>query len=174
MIEYYTHSAGHCFDGVQVLRYKIALPHFSGRDKISVFYREIYNRALGYCESELCSLSEKKYAECNMPRKKFDYPPLIYRLEGRVTCVEGDLVFVKLTASVSQRGLSDTLTVYDPHVWSLSEELLLPPKMAAREYMGTGKASKKIGKNGFLVENGKPYVCLKNVLLPLDVEKKND
>ena len=173
MIEYYTHAAGHNFEGVEILRYRIVLPCFSDSLRISDFYREIYDKVLCYCERELTSYSEEKYLECDLPKKKFEYRPLIYRLEGRATCAEGDLLFVKLTASVMQRGLTEPHVIYDAHAWSLSDERLIPPKMAAREYFGSRyNQYKRIGKNGFLVENGKPYVCCGNTLRPLEFIKK--
>lgn len=171
MVEYYSLTQGHSFEGTPILRYKIALPRFTDKARMTEFYGQIYDRVIGYCKDDLCRHSEEKYLQCDIPRKKFDYPPLIYRLEGRVTCIDGDLLFVKLTATVSQRGLSNTVTVYDAHAWSVSDECLIPPKAAAREYLKVRKAPRQMGKNGFLVENGKAFICLKDRLVPISLDK---
>lgn len=171
MIEYYFHRAGHSFEGVETLRYKIVLPRLSDHSAITEFYKGIYDRVIAYCEGELVKYSEKKYADCQIPRKRFNYPPITYTLEGRVTWQTEELLFIKLSATASQKEMSEKVTVYDAHVWSISEERLLPPKMAAREYFGGG-SFRQLGKNGFLVENGKAYICCKNKLLPLEIVKK--
>ena len=171
MNEYYSRRAGHSFEGVEVLRYKIVLPEISERQCISEFYKGIYDRVIAYCEGDLIKYAEQKYTDCDMPKKKFNYPPISYALVGKVTAEKDGLLFIKLVASVSQRGLSDTITVYDAHAWDLNEERLLPPKMAARSYFGGG-SFRQLGKDGFLVENGKAFVCRKEGLSPLEIAKK--
>lgn len=163
MIEYYTHRAGHTFEGVEILRYRIVLPRFSNLEGISEFYRGICDRVISYCDGDLKRHAEKKYMDCSMPKKKFNYPPIIYNLSGRVTAEVNGLIFVKLTATATHRGINDTLCVYDAHVWSTSDQRLLPPKAAAREYFGRG-SFRQIGKNGFLVENGKAFICYRDRL----------
>ena len=170
MIEYYSHRAGHNFEGVEILRYKIVLPRFSDYEEISGFYRGIYDRVISYCEGELVKHAEKKYVECDIPRKKFDYPPIVYSLSGRVTYECGDLLFVKLTATATQKGMSDAVCVYDAHAWSLSDRRLIPPKMAARAHFKCGNF-RKIGKNGFLVEDGKAFICYRDRLMPFEMSK---
>ena len=167
MIEYYSHRAGHTFEGVEILRYRVVLPSFSDLKCISEFYHSIYDRVVSYCEVELKKYAEKKYAECTIQKKKFNYPPIVYSLSGRVTAEDRGLIFVKLTATATQRGISDTVCVYDAHVWSASDERLIPPQTAAKEYFGGG-TFRQIGKNGFLIENGKPFICLHNKLVPLE------
>lgn len=170
MIEYYSHRAGHNFEGVEILRVKVVLPRFSDYEGLSDFYRGIYDRVISYCDRELVDHAKKKYTECTMPKKKFDYPPIIYSLTGRVTFEKDDLLFVKLIATASQKGISDTVTVYDAHAWSVSEERMIPPKMAAKTYFGGG-SFRQIGKDGFLVENGKAFICSRHRLMPFEVNR---
>ncbi|MBQ8849213.1 MAG: hypothetical protein IJ011_02635 [Clostridia bacterium] len=160
MFEYYSSSRGHIFEGVEVLRYSITLPSFPEAERISLFYRDVFDAVLSYCNTELTAYAEKRYAECELPKKRFTYTPVCYRLDGRVTHDDGELTFVKLTATVGQREPKlESLCALDAHAWSLSEQCLLPPRQAARRIMGKGKISREIGKNGFLAENGKMYVC---------------
>ena len=160
MLEYYTISNKHIFDGVEVLRYRITLPAISDAEEITVFYREIGDAAADFCATRLTVYSEKRYAECTVPKKRFVYTPLCYELEGQVTYSDGELMFVRLLASTYQRLPQDGgVSVYDAHAWSLTDRCLLPPRHAARQFLGKRRLPRDIGRNGFLVDNGTPYIC---------------
>ena len=160
MLEYYTVSKKHTFEGVEVLRYRITFPVISDSEEISVFYREIGDAAADFCSTKLTVYAEERYTDCTDPKKKFLYTPLCYELEGKVTHTDGELMFIMLRARTYQRYPRDSGTsVYDAHAWSLSDKCLLPPKHAARCFLGKRKLPRDIGKNGFLVDNGTPYIC---------------
>ena len=160
MLEYYTISNKHIFEGVEVLRYRITLPAISDAEEITVFYREIGDAAADFCSTSLTAYAEERYAECELPKKKFVYAPLCYELEGRVTYEDGELIFIMLRACTHQRLPQDSGTsVYDAHAWSLTDKCLLPPRYAARSFLGKRRLPRDIGKNGFLVDNGIPYIC---------------
>lgn len=169
MIEYYSHSERHIHDGVEILRYRLVLPRITDKEKITDFYREVFDSTLLFCKGELCKYSEKKYLLCDLPKKKFNYPPVIYRLEGCVTYESDEHLFVKLTASVEQRESISTRRVYDAHAWSVSDERLLPPRMAAREYLHIKRLPKELRRQGFLVEDGRAYICTSKGLMPLEL-----
>ena len=164
MFSYFSQGGRHRAEGVEVLRYRISLPVFPNQDRISNFYGDILKQVCGYCESELQEYAEKRYALCDIPKKKFNYPPIFYTLDGKVTYEDSEVLFVKLTAQIKQRGFSDLWrTVYDAHAWSLPDELLLPPKQAAAVFLEKKNIPKGLGvEKGFLVENGKYYVCYKD------------
>lgn len=169
MIEYFSSSAGHIYEGVEILRYRIVLPRITGNDNITDFYREIFDSTLLFCKGELCKYSEEKYLLCDLPKKRFNYSPIVYRLEGRVTHADSECLFVKLTASVCQRGGSDSTRAYDAHAWSLSDGRLLPPRAAAREYLQAKRLPREIKGKEFLIDGGKAYICTPTELTPLDI-----
>lgn len=166
MSEQFSQWGRHIFEGVEVLRYSIDLNIPTDREKIREFYRGVYENALLCCENELCRYAADKYGESDDPKKRYDYVPIRYRLEGKTTFCNGDMMFIKLTAEL--RGKGATERVYDAHVWSLTEQCLLPPKMAARSFLGKGKLPKGLSRSGFLVENGKPFICQTHRLIPLE------
>ena len=169
MIEYYSCSDTHVYEGVELLRYRIALPRISSNDNITDFYQEIFDTTLLFCKGELCKYSEEKYLLCDLPKKKFNYSPIVYRLDGRVTHADGDYLFVKLTASVTQRGSKENIKTFDAHVWSLPDGRLVPPKMAAREYLQTKKLPRELKGNEFLIDGGRAYICTPKGLSPLEI-----
>ena len=164
MFSYFNQGGRHRAEGVEVLRYRISLPVFPEQTVISNFYEDIFKLVLGYCENELKNYAEGRYTKCDMPKKKFNYPPVFYTLDGKVTYEDSEIIFVKLTAETKQRGFSDLWRkAYDAHAWSLPDELLLPPKQAAAVFLEKKKIPKSLGaEKGFLVENGKYYVCCKD------------
>ncbi len=164
MVTYLNLGGKHKAEGVEVLRYRLCLPVFSQSDRISKFYGDIAELAHQYCKNELSRRAEEIFYNCDMPKKRFNYPPICYCLEGRVTYEDGDIAFVKLLAKSEHRGFPDDRRfAMDAHAWSLSDSLLIPPRQAAEGFLTRRDIPKALGKQGgFLVENGKYYICFRD------------
>ncbi len=164
MVTYFNQGGRHKAEGVEILRYRLCLPVFTDKKRISKFYEDISELTLEYCKNELTEYAKKAYTECDIPKKKFNFPPICYSLDGRVTYEDGYTAFVKLIAKTEHRGSPDEYrTAYDAHAWSLSDELLMPPRLAAEGFLGRRDIPRTLrGDTGFLVENGKYYVCFKD------------
>lgn len=153
----------HTLDSVEVLRYKISLPTFSQQSRISDFYSGIADSIVGYCETELKEISEKKYKESELPNKKFYYRPINYSLDGKITYSDKNVIFVLLTAAAKIGNEYIGGRVYDAHAWSPVDQLLIPPKQAARLFMPSGKLLREVkSAEGVFVSDGKLFVCNKN------------
>ena len=141
--------------GVEVLTYRISLPKWEKRDKISEFYAQVEARTLSFCETALRRMAERCFDASEDPKKRFHFPAFRYGLEGRVTWedTDTDLVSVCLTAELKQKG--DCLeSCLQAHTWSLSEEVLLPPEQIAERLALQGRFSRKMRKKEhFLVKN---------------------
>ncbi len=171
MSEQYSQWGKQMSEGVEILRYRIDLNIPTDKEQIQDFYRGVYENALLCCENDLSRYATEKYKISTDPRKRYAYVPIRYRLEGKATFCDGDMMFIKLTAELLRDGATET--VYDSHVWSLSEECLIPPKMAARAFLGKGRLPRELSKSGFLVENGKPFICQPRRLIPIEPRSRD-
>ena len=161
MLDYFCRSERYCFEGVELLRYKIVLPELRRYPKISEFYRDIFEIVVNYCESALRDKAKEEYDNCEIPRKKFNYPPICYSLDGRITYADDEVIFVRLIAETRKRGIENSvIRACDAHAWSPRDQLLMPPKQAAGLFLKKKDIPKSLKqKNGFFVENGKFYTC---------------
>ena len=166
MSEQYSQWGKQISKGVEVLRYRIDLNIPTDKERIQEFYRGVYENALLCCKNDLSRYADERYDLSSDPKKRYAYTPIRYRLEGKATFCDGDMMFIKLTAELRRDGAAET--VYDAHAWSLSEQCLLPPKMAARAFLGKGRLPRGLSKAGFLVENGKPFICHAHRLIPIE------
>ena len=165
MFEYCRRSHDHTLDGVEILRCRLTFPSFSDKCQISDFYREIFETALRFCQKDLSEYAEKQYMSCDIPQKRFRYLPILYDLNGKVTYTDTDIMFVKLSAQAKRISPSgNSICVYDAHAWSLYDQCMIPPRAAARQFITKGRLPRQLGKNGFLIENEKPYICYQDHL----------
>lgn len=153
---------GKCFgdDGVEVMRYSVTLPEFEDMERITGFYRSVADRVVEYCENELKSYAVGEYERSELPKKRLMYKAIRYLLEGRVTHEDGDVVFVRLCASLIKGSEGENARSYDAHAWSVWEQKLLPPMQAARIYIPHGKLPREIRKaDGIYLSDGKLFAC---------------
>ncbi len=128
MVRYHTKTARFCVSGTEVLRCRLSLPEWEGREKINAFYRQVGEHAFRFCETRLRELAEGAFEESADEKKKFRFPPFSYLLEVQVT-ENGDEATVSLLAQWRQKGVAEPLAVgRDTHIWQISEEQLVPPR----------------------------------------------
>ena len=129
MYSYFYKNGKESADGKDILRYKICLPEFEGRERMSRFYGEIARSVLSFCEGELKLFALKQYEERRDERGRLGYPMIIYTLNGRVTYCDGEHLFVLIEAVLKRRGeRAQICRRYDCHGWTLSSQLLMPPR----------------------------------------------
>ena len=161
MYSYFYKNGKESADGAEILRYKICLPEFEGRERMSRFYGEIAKSVLSFCEGELKQFALKQYEERHGERGKTGYSMIIYTLNGRVTYCDGDHLFVLVEAMLKRRGeRAQICRRYDCHGWTLSDQLLMPPKdiltLAAGERPLPKEAKK--AENLFILD-GRLFSC---------------
>ncbi len=128
MVRYHTKTARFCVSGTEVLRCRISLPEWDGRERINSFYRQVGEQTYHFCETRLREIAEGAFEESADEKKKFRFPAFSYLLEVQVTETE-DEATVTLAAQWRQRGMAEPLAIgRDTHIWQLSEEQLVPPK----------------------------------------------
>ena len=161
MYSYFYKNGKESADGVEILRYKICLPEFEGRERMSCFYREIARSVLSFCEGELKQFAFTQYEERRGERTKAGYPMIIYTLNGRVTYSDGEHIFVLIEAMLKRRGeRAQICRRYDAHGWELSSQLLMPPKDVLALAVGERPFPKeaKKAKNLFILD-GRLFSC---------------
>ncbi len=128
----YHHQNGRiCVDGVEVLSYRISLPRWEAFEQVSALYQEIGESAVAFCETALRERAEQEFQASEDPQRKFHFPALRYRLEGRVTYEDLQLgvASVCLTAELKRLGCSARLQRHvEAHTWELKTGALLPPE----------------------------------------------
>ena len=112
-------------EGTEVLTYRIRLPRWQEYEEISAFYDVMAQQALAFCETELRERAEEEFSRSEDPRKRFTFPTLRYRLEGRVSEEKSDRTTVRLVAELSRRGEMLERSEW-AHTWCLSDGMLLP------------------------------------------------
>ena len=126
MSEFFQKNGRACLAGVEVLRWRISLPTCG--EKIAAFYEEIGARAAGFCEGLLRERAEHEFEASEDENKRFRFPTLSYRLEGRVTYENEEYLSVCLVAELRRRGERSPLGFFeDGQVWEKKTEALLPP-----------------------------------------------
>ncbi len=131
MSELFEKHGGESVLGTEVLRWRISLPLCG--EPISAFYEEIGRRAVGYCEGALTELATREFESSDDPNKRFSFPALIYRLEGRVTYEDECFLSICLAAELRRRGERSPLSRFeDGQVWEKWEGKLLPPEEIVR------------------------------------------
>ena len=138
-----------------MLRWRISLPMHG--ERISAFYREIGERAVRYCEGALRERAEGEFESSEDEQKRFRFPSLTYRLEGRVTYEDERYVSVCLAAELRRRGEREALGAFeDGQVFEKESGALLPPEEVVSLFCGTRLLSKerKSARGVLLSENG--------------------
>ena len=149
--------------GTEVLRCRISLPFWEGRDSMSGFYEEMKKEALSFCEGALLSMAESEFAACDDPKKRFSFPSFLYTLEGRVTWEdrEREWLTVRLEARLSRRGGGALLEQrIDGQAWALPEECLLPPEQLAQVFgLRRLRRGERKESTGVFVDRGALWLC---------------
>ena len=161
MYSYFYKNGKESADGAEILRYKICLPEFEGRERMSRFYGEIASSVLRFCDGELKEFAISQYGERRGEREKTGYPMIIYTLNGRVTYCDGEHIFVLIEAMLKRRGeRAQICRRYDCHGWTLSDQLLMPPKDVLALVLGDRPVPKeaKGAKNLFILD-GRLFSC---------------
>lgn len=123
--------------GSEVLRWRISLP--LGGEGIGDFYREIGERAVGYCEGALTEQATQEFEQSDDPNKRFRFPVLSYHLAGEVTYEDECFLSVLLTAELRRRGERAPIVHFeDGQVWEKEGGVLLPPDQLVRTVCQTG------------------------------------
>lgn len=152
-----------CVSGVEVLRCRIHLPQWEEYEALSDFYRELGERALGFCEGVLRPEAEAAYECSEDSRKRFHFSPFLYDLTGQVCWQEAELLSVRLTAELSRRGSPEPRSRgWDAHTWQVENGVptLLPPEQVV--LARTGKpltARKRKRAKGVLIDGGRLWLC---------------
>ena len=148
-------------EGVEILKYKISLPYFEGRERMTEFYQRICEQILTFCETELKNFAKEQYDMRADTEVKGRYPEIIYALNGRVTHADVERVFVLIEATLKKYGESERICRrYDAHAWSVEDELLISPKKAARAIIPDGKLPKEVKRaEGIFVSDGRLFSC---------------
>ena len=161
MYSYFYKNGKESIEGIEILKYKICLPEFEGRERMTEFYRKIAAGVMTFCEGELKKYAFSQYEEKSGEIGRMGYPQIIYTLNGRVTHCDGEHLFVLIEAMLKRRGeRAQICRRYDSHGWTLSDELLMRPKDIALLASGGGNISKdaKRAKNLFISE-GRLFSC---------------
>lgn len=149
--------------GTEVLRCRISLPFWDGRELTSGFYEKMRKEALSFCEGALLSVAQTEFSESEDPKKRFSFPSFLYTLEGRVTWEdrEREWVTVRLEARLSRRGSGTPLEQFiDGQAWSLSEACLLPPEQLAEAFgVRRLKRGERKESAGVFVDRGALWIC---------------
>ena len=156
MYSYFYENGKESIGNIEVLKYKICLPEFEGKKRMTGFYREIASGVKKFCEGELKKYALSQYEENGEKTGRLGYPQIIYTLNGRVTHCDGEHLFVLIEAMLKRRGeRAQICRRYDSHGWTLSDELLMRPKDIAALFFGRENIPKDIrkAKNLFVSEN---------------------
>lgn len=167
-------GGGFRVEGTEVFRYRILLPRFAEFSGVSDFYEALGARAAEFCETTLREHAEQTYAHSEQSDKRFRFSPFLYRLEGRVTYAEEDIVSVMLEARWRRRGEETSCRSYtEGHTWRLSEGLLLPPAQAAALWRGRRALRGARRSESVIREGDRVLVCRKGVWSELPEKKKS-
>ena len=156
MYSYFYENGKEDAEGIEILKYKICLPEFEKKERMTKFYREISSGVKAFCDGELKKYALLQYEEKGDQRGKLGYPQIIYTLNGRVTYCDGEHLFVLIEAMLKRRGeRAQICRRYDSHGWTLSDELLMRPKDIAELAFGGENIPKDVrkAKNLFISEN---------------------
>ncbi len=119
--------------GVTVFSYRISIPSWEEKTKMTEFYQKISLEAEEFCQSKLIPLAEGDFSASEDPNKRFRYAPFFYTLSGRVTGEKEGILSVLLEAKWGRRGEKELLGQgFDAHTWEWQEENLLPPAHVTR------------------------------------------
>ena len=155
--------------GVRVFGYSIALPDLSAHPRIAAFYEDISALVSERCDSELARLAEDEYLSLCERDRQTAFRPSSYTLVGEVTYFDGEIMIVKLTATVRYPCKEQSRRIFEVHAWSVDDQLLIPPRRVARRFIPKGRLPSMLGDCGFLVENGSYYICKGGSLFPISV-----
>ena len=155
MAELFQKSGRARVSGIEVLRWKISLP-LRG-ERIAAFYREIGERTAAYCEGALRERAEGELERSEDENKRFFFPTLIYRLEGRVTYEDEEILSVCLVAELRRSGERSPIGFFeDGQVFEKQGELLLPPERVVSRFGGARLSAKekRAARGVLLTETG--------------------
>lgn len=155
MAELFQKNGRACVAGVEVLRWRISLP--SCNEKIAAFYEEIGTRAVGFCEGVLRERAEREFEKSEDEKKRFQFPALSYRLEGRATYEDEKYFSVCLAAELRHRGERSPIGSFeDGHVFEKESGMLLAPEDVVFRFCGERLSAKekKSARGVLLSENG--------------------
>ena len=158
--------------GVRVFTYSIALPDLKDYPKIAGFYEDISSLVVTRCEGELSERAESEYLSLEEKDRQTVFRPTVYSLFGDVTYHDSEVMIIKLTATLKKPLEKQSKTVFEIHAWSLYDQILLPPRYVARRFIPKGRLPLMLGDCGFLVEDGKYYLCRRGSLFELKAEKR--
>lgn len=164
MAELFQKSGRACVAGVEVLRWRISLPMRG--EAIAAFYEEIGRRAVAFCERALREHAEQAFALSDNENKRFSFPAFSYRLEGRVTYEDEEVLSVCLTAELRRRGERSCLGFFEQgQVFEKKSGLLLPPEEVVSLFGGTRLSAKEkrspkgvlLSQDGVLLHDGNEW-----------------
>ena len=142
MAEFFQKNGRACVEGVEVLRWRISLPMCG--EKIDDFYREIGERVVLYCEGKLREGAEGEFEKSADEKKRFHFPTLSYRLEGKITYEDEMYLSVCLAAELRRRGERSPVAVFeDGQVFEKESGILLSPEEVVHRFCGTRLLSKE-------------------------------
>ena len=158
--------------GARVFLYSVSLPDLREYPKISEFYRDIADLVILRCQGELYEQAQREYLSLSERERQTVFHPAVYSLMGEATYFDGEIIIIKLTATLKIPMKKQHRQVFEVHAWSLDDGLLIPPRTVARKFIPKGRLPRMTGDCGFLVEGEKFYLCRGGSLSELSVTKK--
>ena len=128
--------------GVEILRWRIEVPFYEGLSEISSFYEGLLENACEFCKGGMTEKARDAYRSCEDPRKKFRFPPMVYRLIAKERARQGDLLSVETEISL----LAGTDILFRERMGQIfceSEQILLSPQDALAQW-GGGRSPHRI------------------------------
>ena len=138
--------------GVRVFGYSIAIPELSDYPQIAAFYDEISACVAEHCDSALSQRAEDEYLSLSERDRQVLFRPYSYSLVGEVAYFDGEIMIIKLTATVKSFGEGLPRRIFEVHAWSLDDQRLIPPQRVARRFIPKGRLPSMLGDCGFLVD----------------------
>ncbi|MBQ3000028.1 MAG: hypothetical protein IJD64_06170 [Clostridia bacterium] len=154
MAELFQKNGRACVVGVEVLRWRISLP--SCNEKIAAFYEKIGTRVVGFCEGVLREKAEREFEASEDEKKRFQFPTLSYRLEGKITYEDETYLSVCLAAELRHRGERSPVGFFeDGQVFEKESGMLLAPEDVVFRFCGERLSAKekKSARGVLLSEN---------------------
>ena len=145
-------------DGVEILCWRIEVPDLSEHEGIPSFLGEIAERTAAFCASALRKNAEERYDAFGDPKKRFRYPPLVYKLTVETVEESPELLSCELTVSLGQGGRGLFCRRFGL-IFDRSDGTLLSPVEAARR-RGVRHLPRSVRRTvgGVLLKDGRVFL----------------
>ena len=129
------------------------MPQYEDREKISEFYRTLGEKAETFCQTNLKERAERSYEECDDPRKRFRYPPLVYAMTAQEEGIGNGMVSISLDVTLRQGAAILEKEIWG-HVFCESDGMLLSPLDVAKRWGGMRLSRSQKKEIGGLIFRG--------------------